>query len=159
MTNNDILRSLRYALNLRDSALVDIFKLAGMAIDEGTVFELLKKQEEDAPFSPEQITAFLDGLIIHLRGPREDGAVAPVILVTTNNMVLKKLRIAFNLKEQDMLSVLELGGFAFTKAELSALFRKEGNRHYRVCGDQVLRYFLKGLTNRHRPEADGAQCH
>ena len=61
-------------------------------------------------------------------------------------MVLKKLRIAFELQEDEMLAILESVGLNVTKHELGALFKKEGHHNYRECGDQFLRNFLKGLT-------------
>ena len=66
--------------------------------------------------------------------------------------MLRKLRIAFDLKEEDMLEVLDMGNFRVSKPELSALFRKEGHKHYRECGNEILRYFLDGLTARLGPQ-------
>jgi hypothetical protein len=66
----------------------------------------------------------------------------------TNNIILKKLRVAFELKEDDMHAILKAAEFPVSKPELSALFRKFGHTNYRPCGDQLLRNFLKGLTLR-----------
>jgi len=68
----------------------------------------------------------------------------------TNNLILKKLRIALELKEDDMIEIFHLADFEITKPQLSALFRKEDNKHYKKCGDQILRRFLKGLAIRYR---------
>ncbi len=68
----------------------------------------------------------------------------------TNNIVLKKLRVAFELKEEDMHAILKAAEFPVSKPELSALFRKAGHNNYRACGDQLLRNFLRGLTLRIR---------
>ena len=70
----------------------------------------------------------------------------PVELPVTNNIILKKLRVAFELKEDDMHAILKAAGFPVSKPELSALFRKFGHTNYRTCGDQLLRNFLKGLA-------------
>jgi uncharacterized protein YehS (DUF1456 family) len=70
--------------------------------------------------------------------------------IFSNNTILKKLRIALELKEDDMLGILKLSDVAVSKAELSAFFRKEGQKNYKECGDQFLRNFLKGLTLRYR---------
>jgi uncharacterized protein YehS (DUF1456 family) len=67
-------------------------------------------------------------------------------------MVLKKMRVAFKLQEDDMHDIIEAAGFSMSKHEMSALFRSEESSNYRECGDQVLRYFLKGLTMRVRDE-------
>jgi len=74
-----------------------------------------------------------------------------------NNDVLKKLRIALNLKDTDIIDILRLAGFEISKAELSALFRKEDHKNYKECGDQILRRFLNGLIirNRGKSEAGG----
>jgi uncharacterized protein YehS (DUF1456 family) len=66
----------------------------------------------------------------------------------TNNTVLKKLRVAFELKEDDMHAILQSVDFPVSKPELNALFRKAGHSNYRACGDQLLRNFLKGLAQR-----------
>ena len=154
MTNNDILRRLRYALDIKDSTMIEIFKLSGYEIARSKLIDLLKKEEEDGYFacSDEVMELFLDGLIIHKRGRREEmpGHVEKHDVPLTNNGILKKLRIALKFREDEMLSTLKLAGMSLSKSELSALFRKEGQRHYKECGDQILRNFLKGLTTRLR---------
>ncbi len=67
-----------------------------------------------------------------------------------NNDILKKLRIALELKEEDIIEILKLSDFDITSAELSALFRREGHRNYQECGDQILRRFLDGLILKYR---------
>ena len=68
----------------------------------------------------------------------------------TNNDILKKIRVALNLKDTDIIDILRLADFEITKTELSALFRKEGHKNYKECGDQILRRFLNGLIIRNR---------
>ena len=154
MTNNDILRRLRYALDIKDSTMIEIFKLSGYEIARSDLIDLLKKEEEDGyvDCSDEVMELFLDGLIIHKRGKREEmpGHREQQDAPLTNNGILKKLRIALKFREDEMLSTLKLAGMSLSKSELSALFRKEGQRHYKECGDQILRNFLKGLTTRFR---------
>ena len=84
--------------------------------------------------------------MIHKRGKDESRPAPPIELPLTNNLILKKLRVAFELKEEDLHAILKNAGFPISKPELSALFRKAGHSNYRVCGDQLLRNFLKGLT-------------
>ena len=67
-----------------------------------------------------------------------------------NNDILKKLRIALNLKDTDIIEILKLADFEISKTELSALFRKEDHKNYKECGDQILRRFLNGLIVRNR---------
>ncbi|GAX60216.1 hypothetical protein SCALIN_C07_0027 [Candidatus Scalindua japonica] len=152
MTNNDILRRLRYALDIKDSKMIEIFKLSEYEIARPDLINLLKKEEEEGyvECGDNILECFLDGLIIHKRGKRENmpGNVTTPDLPLTNNSILKKLRIALKFREDEMLSTLKLAGMVLSKSELSALFRKEGQRHYKECGDQILRNFLKGLTTR-----------
>ncbi len=155
MINNDVLRSIRYALDLSDAKVVEIIRLAEREIASSDVANLLKK-EDDAGFvecGADVLVSFLDGLIIHRRGkmePRPEEAARKPERRLTNNAILKKLRVAFELKEEDMHKVLELAGFSVSKPELSALFRQKGHKNYRACGDQLLRNFLKGLVIRQR---------
>ena len=153
MINNDVLRSIRYALDLGDAKVVEIIKLAGRDIAQSDLASFLKKEDEEGFVECDDgvMVSFLDGLIIHKRGKMEsrpDQDKKPERL--TNNTILKKLRVAFELKEEDLHKVLELAGFSVSKPELSALFRVKGHKNYRACGDQLLRNFLKGLTVRLR---------
>ncbi len=154
MTNNDILRRLRYALNIKDVTMIEIFKLSEYKIGKSELTDLLKKEEEEGYVncSDNIMEFFLDGLIIYKRGKKEtmQGCVDKQDLPLTNNSILKKLRIALKFREDDMLGTLKLAGMSISKSELSALFRKEGQRHYKECGNQILRNFLNGLTIRYR---------
>lgn len=67
-----------------------------------------------------------------------------------NNIMLKKLKIALSLNSEDMLDIFQEAGINVTKGELSALFRKEGHKHYKECGDKYARNFLKGLALKYR---------
>lgn len=154
MINNDVLRSIRYALDLADVKVLEIVNLAGRDITPSGLANFLKKEDEEgfAECSDEVMVSFLDGLIIHKRGKMEsrpDPDKKPEKRLT-NNTILKKIRVAFELKEEDMHQILESAGFAVSKPELSALFRTKGHKNYRACGDQLLRNFLKGLTMRLR---------
>ena len=152
MNNNDVLRSLRYAMDLGDPALVEIFELAGLEVPRADITGFLKREEEEGYLvcSDAAMAHFLEGLIIHKRGKNDQAPEAPLVGRLNNNDILKKLRVAFILKEDDMLAILELAGFPLSRPELSALFRKKGHKNYRECGDQILRNFLKGLTLRVR---------
>ena len=63
----------------------------------------------------------------------------------TNNDILKKLRVALELKDDDILQILKLVDYEVSKSELNAIFRKEDHTNYMPCGDQLLRNFLNGL--------------
>ena len=67
-----------------------------------------------------------------------------------NNDIMKKLRVALQLKDTDIIDILKLAEFETTASELSAFFRKEDHPNYKPCGDQILRRFLDGLIIRNR---------
>tara|TARA_R110002012_G_scaffold64308_2_gene169048 strand:- start:16575 stop:16877 length:303 start_codon:yes stop_codon:yes gene_type:complete len=64
----------------------------------------------------------------------------------TNNDIFKKLRVALQLRDDEIVKILELVDFRITKSELGAFFRKEDHPKYMECGDQILRNFLNGLV-------------
>ena len=154
MINNDVLRAIRYMLDLSDGKVVEIVQLADPAfpLEKADVQAFLKKDDDEgyAECSNAVLAHFLDGLIVHYRG-RDPGVPArPVETRVNNNVVLKKLRVAFELKDVDMHQAFADAGFPVSKPELSALFRQPGHKNFRRCGDQLLRNFLKGLTLRSR---------
>jgi uncharacterized protein YehS (DUF1456 family) len=154
MINNDVLRAIRYMLDLSDAKVVELIHLAdaGFPMEKEDVQAFLKKDEEPGyvECNNRVLALFLDGLVFHRRGKDESLPPRPVEKRVTNNVVLKKLRVAFELKDVDMHQILEAAGFPISKPELSALFRQPDHKNFRLCGDQVLRNFLKGLTLRLR---------
>lgn len=150
MANNDLLRSIRDALKLDAATMVQIFKEAGREVGESTITSFLKAEDEDdyIPCSNPIMGFFLDGLIIRNRGKKEGGPApdAKQMAELDNNTILKKLRIALNLKEDELIGTFRLGGIALTKHELTAMFRKPGHRHFRECPDHLLRSFIKGVS-------------
>lgn len=155
MTNNDVLRSVRYMLNLSDAQMVAILALAESEVSEAEMKTFLKKEDEaDFRACPDVIMGyFLNGLIFQRRGKSEDAPAPSIERKMTNNIVMKKLRVAFDLKTTDILDILKQADFAVGQSEIGAIFRKPGHKNYRECGDQILRNFLKGLTMKLRPAA------
>jgi len=160
MNNNDILRRLRYAFNFSNRDATALFKLdPSTQIDitqAGFMARIAKDEDNDfVACSDAELAAFLDGLIVSKRGLREpapESKTLPPDFRISKNDILKKLRIAMSFKEQEMLTTLEQGGSSLSKGELGALFRNPGHKHYRSCGNQVLRNFIKGLTAQLRSE-------
>ena len=151
MTNNDFLRRLRYALNIKDNIMIQIFKKGNIIITREDIIDYLKKDIDEGlkKLSNNDLISFLDGLIIQKRGKKEDGTPVPKIKVTKNNLnniLLRKLRIALAFKSYDMIRIFKLGGIEISEGELSALFRREDHKNYKECGDKYVRVFLKGLT-------------
>lgn len=156
MTNNDILRRFRYALDISNPKMIEIFGLAGVNVDQETLLSMLRKEEDDGfiACSNALLESFFDGLITLKRGASKEGGdrttPSPVGKERTNNAILRKIRIALEFKDEDMLAVMKLAGVIVTKSELGALFRSKGHKNYKECGDQFLRSFLNGLTSRFR---------
>ena len=151
MHNNEILLRIRDAVSLDDARMVAIFALGGESLDEATTQAMLCDPSEPDAVSCKDasVLCFLDGFILEQRGqsPATDEVSAPRSERLTNNVVLKKLRIALQLKEDDVLRILASGGTPLSKRQLGALARKRGNKHYRVCSNEVLTSFLTGLLN------------
>jgi len=154
MTNNDILRRLRYALNLPDGLTIKIFALGGREATAADLVLWMTKEEDPgyAPCRDEVLGAFLDGFITLRRGPRPEGSPPPVAERLTNNLILKKLRIALAWQEEEVLATLAAGGLTVSKNELTALFREPGQKNFKPCGDQLLRAFLTGMVGKVKPE-------
>ncbi|SOB78157.1 Uncharacterized conserved protein YehS, DUF1456 family [Marinobacter sp. LV10R510-11A] len=152
MTNNDVLRRIRYAFDLKDPTMVEVFSLADFSATEEQVSAWLKKEEDDAflKLNDTELAAFLNGFINFKRGKR-DGQLPKTEESLNNNMVFQKLRIALDLKADDILDIFKLIDFRLSKHELSAFFRKPGSNNYRECKDQILRNFLLGLQCKLRP--------
>ncbi|MEY0025543.1 DUF1456 family protein [Providencia rettgeri] len=152
MLNNYVLRSVRYMLDLSDAQMVKIVKLTDLAVTKEEMVTWLKKDNEleYVECNDNVMGHFLNGLIYHRRGKDENHPAPDVDSRLNNNIMLKKLRVAFELKDTDMIEIYQLVDFRVSKPELNAVFRKPGHKNYRECGDQLLRYFLKGLTIRLR---------
>ncbi|KAF0817550.1 hypothetical protein KIS4809_3603 [Bacillus sp. ZZV12-4809] len=163
MDNNDILIRLRYALEIKNSEMAEIFKLGGEDVSVPEVVRILKKSDEEEE-SDSQLTltnrmlnSFLNGFIIYKRGkqePKPGQANSPDPSIENynniNNILLKKVKIALSLTTEDMLDIFKKAGLNVSKGELGAFLRKEGHKNYKVCLDNFARNFLKGLTIKYR---------
>ena len=149
MIHNNVLRSVRYLLNISDAGFVGIFRLGNREVSSAEVLAFLKKEDEDGyQVCGDRVMAhFLNGLVVYRRGKDESRPPQPVEVPVTNNTVLKKLRVAFELKDDDIIALLAGTGLQVSKTELGAFFRRRDHRNYRECGDQFLRNFLKGLAS------------
>ncbi|MDX8398676.1 MAG: DUF1456 family protein [Gallionellaceae bacterium] len=152
MNNNDVLRSLQSILKLSETSMVEIYQLAQHKIDEPTISSYLKTPDEIGYMACQNnlISLFLDGLITLRRGPDEkkSSQKKPPLAPLSNNVIFKKLRIAFDLKEEDFLELMYLASCRITKNEFTSILRKPGNKHYRECSDELLMGFLTGLAHR-----------
>ncbi|MFK8795052.1 YehS family protein [Planococcus plakortidis] len=160
MDNNDILIRLRYALDLKNSDVKEIFALGGEKVEAVDVPLILTKTpepddegaEDNIPLTNDQLERFLNGLITFNRGPKPGDSGPPEVSGEhINNLVLKKLRIALELTSEDLLDLWKLAGINVSKGELGAFLRKEGHKNYKELGDQLMRNLLKGITLNYRP--------
>ncbi|MFT5618209.1 MAG: hypothetical protein ACI85I_001440 [Arenicella sp.] len=156
MNNNDILRRVRYAFDFNDSKMIQLFGLGELETNRPQVSQWLKKDDDPEliQLKDKELSSFLNGLIIDKRGLQEGKESPKAESKTDNNLVLRKLKIALNLKAEDMLEIMSLTGIQIGKHELSALFRKPSQSQYRPCKDQFLRNFLHGLQLKYRGEEE-----
>ena len=151
MKNNDILRRLRYAFDFTDSKMISLFRLGGEEVMREEVSDWLKKEDDPAFRSLHDIklSVFLNGLINDRRG-KKDGEQPKPEKELNNNIIFRKLKIALNLKEEDILDIFSLVGMNISKHEISAFFRSPEQHQYRLCKDQILRNFIQGLQLKYR---------
>lgn len=151
MNNNDVLRRIRYTFNYDDAKMIALFELGGARVSREDVAGWLKKSDDPdyRKCGDEQLATFLNGLIVEKRG-KKDGPQPEPEKQLTNNIILRKLKIALDLQADDVQALIKKPDFSLSNHELSAFFRKPGHKHYRECKDQVLRYFLSGMQNRYR---------
>lgn len=146
MTHNEIIKRLRFILDVDDMVLHQCFTLGGSQLSLETVScFLLKPDDADYQVCEEvDMSRFLDGLITHRRGPSKEGLRNPVAL--NNNIIMKKLRIALELEARDLDNAFMLSDCELSPHEISSLFRKPGTKHYVECSDHVFERFMSGLS-------------
>lgn len=146
MNANDILRRIRYTFDFNDSKMIEIFALAGHEISRAQISDWLKKDDDPAykDLDDNHLAIFLNGLIIEKRGKKE-GPQPVAEKRLNNNIVLRKLKIALDLKDDNILKILALADMRISKHELSAFFRKPDQEQFRPCKDQILRNFIHGM--------------
>lgn len=147
---NDILRRIRYTFDFNDSKMIEIFALAGHEISRAQISDWLKKDDDPAykDLDDNHLAIFLNGLIIEKRGKKE-GPQPVAEKRLNNNIVLRKLKIALDLKDDNILKILALADMRISKHELSAFFRKPDQEQFRPCKDQILRNFIHGMQIRY----------
>lgn len=168
MINNDILIRLRYALDIKNTDMVEIFKLGGIKVTKDEVLKMLTKpkesyddeddyeveDDESMKLNNATLESFLNGLITFKRGRQEPKPGQPETPAlsneSVNNILLKKVKIALALTSEDMIDILAKAGVTITKGEVGAILRKKGHKNYKECGDKYARNFLKGLAVKYR---------
>ena len=166
MTNNDLLIRLRYALDLKNREMVEIFGLGGYNMSPEQLPKYLAKPtlDEDGEFvqtddyiacNDALFEKFMNGFVTYKRGkqeqkPGQTPPPAPTKKDHPNNILLKRIKIALSLTTEDMIAIFYDAGLNVSKGELGAIMRKADHRNYKECGDNFARNFLKGLTLKYR---------
>jgi len=147
MQINDILFKLKTALSIDNESLIKAYALAEYEMKEERLNSILKRRQdkgyEDATY--EELGVFLDGLVLLKRGPSDKVANDDEVVALTNNLILKKVRVAMELKEPELVILFALAEVSLTKRQIGSLFRKEGGKNFKECSDELLIKFLEGL--------------
>ncbi|GHF97972.1 DUF1456 family protein [Thalassotalea marina] len=159
MTNNDVLRRLRYTFSLKDQKVKDIFALANRQVTLEQITAWLKKDDEPemVPLADIELASFLNGFIVEKRG-RGDKAMPAPEKELTKNLILKKLKIALELQTDDIIALLASVDVKLGNGEITAFFRNPDHKNYRHCKAQILRNFLMALQLKHSKPAAKAKA-
>ncbi len=146
MTNNDVLKKIRYTFDYSDSQMIEVFEKGDLTVDRAQVSNWLKKEdaEDYKNIYDKQLAHFLNGFIVTRRGKKDDTKIVAEQSLN-NNIILRKMKIALNLKVEGIISYLNEAGIQASKSEITAFFRKPEQSQYRLCKDQFLRNFLMGM--------------
>lgn len=147
ISTNEILYRIKKALNLSNEEMIEAYKLEDYTMEIPRLESLLKRRQ-DKGFqlcSYEELGVFLDGLVSLKRGPSPKKTGEEEAVELTNNLILKKLRIALELKESEMEIIFGLADVELSKQQLASLFRKEDHKNFKKCSDELLMAFLEGL--------------
>ena len=152
MTSNDILRRIRYTFDFNNRKMLEIFALAGHEVKPSQIIAWLQKDGDPdlVELTDMELAYFLNGFINEKRGKKEGEQPVPETTLN-NNIILRKLKIALNLKDTDIIEIVNLAGLPMSPHELSAFFRNPDQKQYRICHDQFLRNFLHGMQLKYRP--------
>ena len=151
MNNNDVIRRVRYTFDFSDDKMIEIFALADVEVTRAQISEWLKK-DEDPDFKgiyDKDLASFLNGFINLRRGKKEGPQPKPEKTLN-NNLILRKLKIALNLRDDEMVEIFDLVDMRISKHEINAFFRKPTQSQFRFCKDQFLRNFLYGIQKKYR---------
>lgn len=146
-TPNDILFKIKKALGLSNEEMLKAYTLENYDMTLQHLENLLKRRQ-DKGFEMctfEELGVFLDGFVTLKRGPAPQKQNADEDMALTNNLILKKLRAALQLKEFEIGIIFELVDVELSKQQLSSLFRKEDHKNFKPCSDELLESFLDGL--------------
>jgi len=147
INTNEVLYRIQQALNLTAKEIIEAYKLEEYTMEAPHLESLLKRRQDEGFMlcSYEELGIFLDGLVTLKRGPSPKKANDDEVIELTNNLILKKLRIALELKEAETEIIFGLADVELSKQQLASLFRKEGHKNFKACPAELLMAFLEGL--------------
>lgn len=150
MYPNLVLKRVSALSNLTNRQIANVFKKANKKFTSAEVDKWLVDEEDPnhQPLSKENLSVFLNGLIIHLRGAREDGFVPEPDMNLDNNMIFKKLKIAYEVQTDEIAPMFRAINRRITKNEVAAFLRGAKHSQYREMKDQYLRNFISALKKR-----------
>ena len=131
--------------------MIDIFKAEGFDVTVAQIVGWTKRDDdpERVDLRDSMLAAFLNGFIEEKRGPKDGPKPVPEIELN-NNDVLRKFKIALNLRDTDLLSIFKLSHTQISKHELSSFFRKKDHRNRAHMKDQFLRNFFHGMQAKYK---------
>lgn len=145
MSNKELLTVIVKKLRISNEEVQKIFELGGI-----TSLDVITNAFIDC--ENEIFEGFLNGFIIYKRGPKDEKSKKnkkeplPInVRESTNNVVFKKLKIAFSLTNDDIVELFEASDVRLSKNDLTPYLRKEGHKHYRNLEDYYLKIFLDGV--------------
>lgn len=147
INTNEVLYHIQQALNLTVEEMTEAYKLEAYTMETSHLESLLKRRQDEGftLCSYEELGIFLDGFVTLKRGPSPKKTNDDEVIELTNNLILKKLRIALELKEAEIEIIFGLADVELSKQQLASLFRKEGHKNFKECSDELLMAFLEGL--------------
>lgn len=141
-----VIQAIKDALSLNRKQILHIYELEEfpMSLDRlnGILKNSSKKDSINATY--EELGVFLDGLISYKRG--KSPAPTPQDVILDNNLIIKKLRVALNLKEYEIAIIFELADFRISKTAIKDIFRSPKHPKYKECDNKTLKAFLEGLN-------------
>ncbi len=151
MTNNYIIRRTKHIFSLNNPKMIEIFNSVGFDVTKEQIAGWIKRDDdpEVVLMADTVLAAFLNGFIIEKRGKKEGPLPVPEQELN-NNIVLRKFRIALDMKDTDMLDIFKLSHTQISKHELSSFFRKKDHRNFAYCKDQFLRNFFHGMQAKYK---------
>ena len=153
MTTNDILKRIRYMFDYSDSKMLKIYALGDDKTTREQISAWMKKEDDpEYVILPDlNLSIYLNGLITERRGQKEGVEKMIPEKHLNNNLIFKKIKIALDLKSEDIIQIFSGIEKTISPHEISSFLRKPTQNQYRPCHDQYLRNFMDGLQRKYRP--------